>query len=116
MKKFLASVAIAMSVAIPHAFAEGVVDTSKINKELITTANDKKYTIATVVKVDGIAWFDRMRDGVDQFKADTGNDVWMVGPSQADAAAQVQIVENLIARALTPSPSCRSRSKPLNRF
>ena len=28
MKKFLASVAIAMSVAIPHAFAEDVVDTS----------------------------------------------------------------------------------------
>lgn len=56
-----------MSVAVPHAFAEGVVDTSKINKELITTANDKKYTIATVVKVDGIAWFDR-GDGVDQFK------------------------------------------------
>ncbi len=100
VKKFLASVAIAMSVAVPHAFAEGVVDTSKVNKELITTANDKKYTIATVVKVDGIAWFDRMRDGVDQFKADTGNDVWMVGPSQADAAAQVQIVENLIAQGV----------------
>ncbi|MEJ5022615.1 autoinducer 2 ABC transporter substrate-binding protein [Ochrobactrum vermis] len=100
MKKFLASVAIAMSVAVPQALAEGVVDTTKINKELITTANDKKYTIATVVKVDGIAWFDRMRDGVDQFKADTGNDVWMVGPSQADAAAQVQIVENLIAQGV----------------
>jgi simple sugar transport system substrate-binding protein len=91
---------VTMSVAVPHAFAEGVVDTSKINKDLITTANDKKYTIATVVKVDGIAWFDRMRDGVEQFKADTGNDVWMVGPSQADAAAQVQIVENLIAQGV----------------
>ncbi len=100
MKKFIASMAIAMSVVMPHAFAEGVVDTSKINKELITTTDDKKYTIATVVKVDGIAWFDRMRDGVEQFKTDTGNDVWMVGPSQADAAAQVQIVENLIAQGV----------------
>ena len=85
MKKFIASMAIAasvtMSVAVPHAFAEGVVDTSRINKDLITTANDKKYTVATVVKVDGIAWFDRMRDGVEQFKADTGNDAWMVGQS-----------------------------------
>ncbi len=100
MKKLLASVAVAMSIAMPSAFAEGVIDTTKVNKDLITTANDKKYTIATVVKVDGIAWFDRMRDGVAQFKDETGHDVWMVGPSQADAAAQVQIVENLIAQGV----------------
>src|SRR5690606_33632452 len=68
--------------------------------DLIQTADDKKYTIATVVKVDGIAWFDRMREGVEQFKEDTGHDVWMVGPSQADAAAQVQIIENLIAQGV----------------
>ncbi|MBN9047182.1 MAG: autoinducer 2 ABC transporter substrate-binding protein [Rhizobiales bacterium] len=100
MKKLLASLALAMSMVASHAFADGVVDTSKVNKELITTANGKKYTIATVVKVDGIAWFDRMRQGINQFKKDTGNDVWMVGPSQADAAAQVQIVENLIAQGV----------------
>lgn len=100
MKRFIASMAVAMSIAIPHAVAEGVVDTSNINKELITTKDDKKYTIATVVKVDGIAWFDRMRDGIEQFKSDNGHDVWMVGPSQADAAAQVQIVENLIAQGV----------------
>ncbi len=28
---------------------------------------EKKYTIGTVVKVDGIAWFDRMREGVTKF-------------------------------------------------
>lgn len=100
MKRFIASMAVAMSIAIPHAVAEGVVNTSNINKELITTKDDKKYTIATVVKVDGIAWFDRMRDGIEQFKSDNGHDVWMVGPSQADAAAQVQIVENLIAQGV----------------
>ncbi|AXC48996.1 autoinducer 2 ABC transporter substrate-binding protein [Paracoccus suum] len=82
------------------ALADGPVDISKVNKDLITTADDKKYSIATVVKVDGIAWFDRMREGVDQFKADTGNDTWMVGPSQADAAAQVQMIENLIAQGV----------------
>ena len=58
----------------------------------------RKYTIATVVKVDGIAWFDRMRIGLKQFKADTGNDTWMVGPSHTDAAAQAQIIEDLIAQ------------------
>lgn len=98
MKNLLASAALAVMALVAPAMAEGVVDVSKVNKELIATKDDKKYTIATVVKVDGIAWFDRMRDGVDQFKSDTGNDVWMVGPSQADAAAQVQIIENLIAQ------------------
>lgn len=66
----------------------------------ITAKASKKYSIATVVKVDGIAWFDRMRVGVKQFGVDTGNDTWMVGPSQADAAAQVQIVETLIGQGV----------------
>ncbi|MGY6703734.1 substrate-binding domain-containing protein [Roseinatronobacter sp.] len=75
-----------------------VVDISELNEDLIRT--EQSYTIATVVKVDGIAWFDRMRDGVQQFGADTGHDTWMVGPSSADAAAQVQLVENLIAQGV----------------
>ncbi len=101
MNKFLATVAVALSLSAPHAFAQSAVDVSNVNKDLISTSEDgKSYTIATVVKVDGIAWFDRMREGVDQFKEDTGHDVWMLGPSQADAAAQVQIVENLIAQGV----------------
>ncbi|WP_188825532.1 autoinducer 2 ABC transporter substrate-binding protein [Brucella endophytica] len=100
MNKFIATAAFAMSLSASAALAQSAVDTSKVNKDLITTANGKTYTIATVVKVDGIAWFDRMRGGVEQFKADTGHDVWMLGPSQADAAAQVQIVENLIAQGV----------------
>lgn len=91
------AVVLAMSVAAP-AFADQIVDTSAVNQDLIAT--DKTYKIATVVKVDGIAWFDRMRDGVKQFGEDTGHDTWMVGPSQADAAAQVQLIENLIAQGV----------------
>ncbi|GBQ71017.1 sugar ABC transporter substrate-binding periplasmic protein [Ameyamaea chiangmaiensis NBRC 103196] len=74
-------------------------DTSKVPSGL-GAKDTKKYVIATVVKVDGIAWFDRMRVGVKQFGADQGHDTWMVGPSQADAAAQVQIIENLIAQGV----------------
>src|SRR5690606_22370941 len=96
IRTILAAASLTVSLMASTAFAQ-VVDTSNVNKDLIQTADDKKYTIATVVKVDGIAWFDRMREGVEQFKEDTGHDVWMVGPSQADAAAQVQIIENLIA-------------------
>ncbi len=100
VNKIFTTIALAATLSASAVFAQSAVDASKVNKELITTASGKKYTIATVVKVDGIAWFDRMRDGVEQFKGDTGNDVWMVGPSQADAAAQVQIVENLIAQGV----------------
>ncbi len=82
------------------AFAAGeAVDVAKVPTN-ITAKATKKYSIATVVKVDGIAWFDRMRVGVKQFGADQGHDTWMVGPSQADAAAQVQIVESLIAQGV----------------
>lgn len=99
MKHFLAATFLGV-IAAGGAYAEGPVDVTNVNKELITSAEGKTYTIATVVKVDGIAWFDRMREGVDQFKDDTGNDTFMVGPSQADAAAQVQMIENLIAQGV----------------
>lgn len=61
-------------------------------------AGEKKYTIATVGKVDGVAWFDRMREGVEKFGADTGHSTFMQSPAQADAAQQVQIIEGLIAQ------------------
>lgn len=100
MKKLLSSLIVAASLVAGPAMAADPVPTPDAVKTLKSDATKKKYTIATVVKVDGIAWFDRMRDGVKQFAADTGHDTWMVGPSQADAAAQVQLVENLIAQGV----------------
>ena len=82
------------------AYAEQPVNTTKVIKGINKSDTKKEFAIATVVKVDGIAWFDRMRDGVKQFKKDTNHDTWMLGPSQADAAAQVQIIENLIAQGV----------------
>lgn len=60
-------------------------------------AEEETYTIGTVVKLDGIAWFDRMRTGVDKFASDTNQDCFLMGPPKADAALQVQIIEDLIA-------------------
>jgi simple sugar transport system substrate-binding protein len=77
----------------------GPVDVSKVRTD-INAGGGKKLSICTVVKVDGIAWFDRMREGVKEFSALTGNDAWMVGPSQTDAAKQVALVENLIAQGV----------------
>lgn len=61
-------------------------------------AKPKKYTIATVVKIVGVDWFNYMEKGVKQFGKDYGQDVFQTGPTQADAALQVQIIEDLIAQ------------------
>jgi simple sugar transport system substrate-binding protein len=99
MKKLFPFVAALALLGSAFASAgNGPVVVDKVRKDIATSVTKKKYTIATVVKVDGIAWFDRMRVGVEQFKKDQGHDTFMVGPSQADAAAQVQIIENLIAQ------------------
>ena len=56
------------------------------------------YTIPTVVKISGIQWFNRMEEGVNQFAEDTGNNAYQVGPAQADAQLQVQLIEDMIAQ------------------
>lgn len=61
-------------------------------------AGDKKYKIATVVKLTGVGWFDRMEVGVKKFGEDTGHETFQQGPQKADAALQVQIIEDLIAQ------------------
>ncbi len=60
----------------------------------------RPYTIATIVKLDGIAWFQRMREGVKKFADETGNKCFLLGPPQADAALQVQIIEDVIAQGV----------------
>lgn len=56
--------------------------------------------IPMIVKVSGIQWFDRMEEGVREYAADTGTDAFQLGPSQADAALQVQIIEDTIAQGV----------------
>ncbi|CAB3757348.1 autoinducer 2 ABC transporter substrate-binding protein [Paraburkholderia humisilvae] len=56
-------------------------------------------TIVTVVKVTGISWFNRMDEGVKQFGQETpGVTVYQTGPGRADAAQQLKIIEDLIAK------------------
>ena len=56
--------------------------------------------MATVVKIDGIAWFDRMRQGVEEYAADTGNNAFQVGPAQADPQQQAALIEDMIAQGV----------------
>ena len=58
----------------------------------------KKYTIVTVVKITGINWFNRMEEGVKQYAKDSGNAASQTGPAQADAAQQLQLITDLVAK------------------
>ena len=56
-------------------------------------------TIVTVVKVTGISWFNRMEEGVKEFgQQNPGVTVYQTGPGRADAAQQLKIIDDLIAK------------------
>lgn len=52
----------------------------------------------TIVKSTGFNWFRRMETGVQQYARDTGIQAVQQGPSKADAALQVQVIEDAIAQ------------------
>jgi simple sugar transport system substrate-binding protein len=62
---------------------------------------DKQYEIVLVVKLEGVAWFDSTRVGMTRFN-DEHSDVnaYQIGASTADAAAQVALVNDLIAKGV----------------
>jgi len=64
-------------------------------------AETEAFTLATVVKLTGVGWFDRMEVGVKQFETDNpGITAFQQGPAEADAAQQVQVIEDLIAQGV----------------
>ena len=63
MKKLLISLITLFFAS--SAYAEPVVNTQNLIKGINKADTKKEFVIATVVKVDGIARFDRMRDGVE---------------------------------------------------
>ncbi|MDJ1007408.1 MAG: autoinducer 2 ABC transporter substrate-binding protein [Paracoccaceae bacterium] len=65
-----------------------------------TAAAQDGPSIATVVKIAGIQWFNRMEEGVNQYAADTGANAFQVGPAQADPQQQVALIEDMIAQGV----------------
>jgi simple sugar transport system substrate-binding protein len=60
-----------------------------------------KNTIVMVVKAEGIPWFDNMRLGIQAFAKDYPDiEAYQTGADTADPAAQVKIVEDLIAKGV----------------
>ena len=55
-------------------------------------------SIATVVKIAGIQWFNRMEEGVKKYAEDTGTNAFQVGPAQADPQQQAALIEDMIAQ------------------
>ena len=55
-------------------------------------------TMATVVKITGIPWFNLVNQGLTRGGKQFGIDVSMVGPAHVDPAQQVRLVEDLIAK------------------
>lgn len=54
-------------------------------------------TIVTVPKLTGVSWFNRMEEGVVRYAESTDADAYMQGSGQADANAQVRVLEDMLA-------------------
>ena len=55
-----------------------------------------EWTIAVVTKDNTAEWFKRMEVGVNEFGEETGINVIQKGPANADAASQVQVIDDII--------------------
>ena len=54
--------------------------------------------VPVVVKIAGIPWFTAMEKGIKEAAKETGLNATMVGPTTADPAQQVRLVEDLVAK------------------
>jgi simple sugar transport system substrate-binding protein len=54
--------------------------------------------VPVVVKIAGISWFTAMEKGIKEAAKDTGLNASMVGPTTADPAQQVRLLEDLVAK------------------
>jgi simple sugar transport system substrate-binding protein len=89
-----------VSCAVPAATPAPTVPEQAAPMETPTPAPEKQLVFATVVKSIAFNWFKRLETGVLQFGEDYGVKAFMEGPSQVDSAAQVAIIEDLIAQGV----------------
>jgi simple sugar transport system substrate-binding protein len=87
-----------MNIAIGRLGAGMAVGVLLFATSVVSSVAAGPYTIVTVVKLIGVNWFSRMDEGIKKFAADTGTHASMIGPPTADAALQVQEIEDLIAK------------------
>ncbi len=88
--------------------AIGAAVTASVSGAASERAQHSETRIVTVVKVRGLAWFDRMRTGIRRFAARTGVDARMTAAGDASPRKQVAIIRRLIAQrpdAITVVPN-----------
>jgi len=89
--KKLVTVLLILAVVGSFAFAAGRTE----------AAAEKKYEIALVVKLEGVAWFDSTRDGINAFAKDHPDvNAYQLGPDVADASSQIAIINDLIVKGV----------------
>ncbi|MDR0403004.1 MAG: substrate-binding domain-containing protein [Treponema sp.] len=65
------------------------------------STDSKQYEIVLVVKLEGVAWFDSTRVGMERFNSERADvNAYQIGASTADPAAQVALVNDLIAKGV----------------
>ena len=68
----------------------------------ITASAKDKFEIVMVVKLEGVAWFDNMRLGIEQFNKDFPDvHAYQIGADTADPAAQAGRLDTALAGHLT---------------
>ena len=92
LRTTLWAAASAMALGLPAAAQEATAEGEG--------ASGGPYDIATVVKIAGIQWFNRMEEGVQQFATDTSHNAFQVGPAQADPQQQAALIEDMIAQGV----------------
>lgn len=100
MRKVFASVLLGAMLLSLVGCGTGTSQDTKQAETADQTSEATSCKIATVVKLTGVNWFNRMEEGVNQFAEDTGCDAFLVGPPKADAALQVQVIEDMIAQGV----------------
>ena len=102
MKKTILLVLSAMLIlAILSACAPQATDApAEVEAEAPAEAEAKELVFASVVKSIGDTWFVRYEEGVKKFGEDYGVTAFMEGPSQPDSAAQVAVIDDLIAQGI----------------
>jgi len=100
MKKYLALIlSVLMLVALLSACGGSAPASSTAPSGGASTepaAKTSDYEIAVVVKITGIQFFNVMEEGVKKAAEELGVNAYVVGPTKADAAEQVKIIEDLI--------------------
>ncbi|MEM6527498.1 MAG: substrate-binding domain-containing protein [Chloroflexota bacterium] len=90
-----------LALALSVAAIVSAQDDMEMPEPLLIEAETGEWTMATVVKISGIAWFDRMEQGIEAFNEDYPNvTAFQQGPAQADAAQQVQVIEDILAQGV----------------